>query len=197
MAHTPRSKAPRPPSPGRSPAALLTALLVIAAVLIALFLLLRRGPATQRVPPGQSSAPAPAEPAPITPNPHLYSAEANAPEQIKSALGQAAAEHKRVLLDFGGNWCGDCQVLDIYLHQPPNAEILAKNFILVHVDIGEYDHNLQVAARYGIPLSKGVPAMSVLDSDGKTLYSQRTGEFERMSHMDSAAVTAFLNQWKA
>jgi hypothetical protein len=36
----------------------------------------------------------------------------------------------------------------------------------------------------------------VLDSDGKLLYSQRTGEFEAMRRMQSSAVTAFLTQWK-
>ena len=194
-----RSKSPRPPSAGRSPAALLTALVVIAAVLIALFLFLRRGPSAQTQLPEGSSVPvvAAAESAPAQPNPHLYSAEANAPAEIGAALRQAKSEHKRVLLDFGGNWCGDCQVLDIYLHQAPNAELLARNFVMVHVDIGHYDHNLEVAAKYHIPLAKGVPAMAVLAPDGTMLYSQQTGEFESMRHMDPAAVTAFLNHWKA
>ncbi|HEX3374991.1 MAG TPA: thioredoxin family protein, partial [Edaphobacter sp.] len=66
----------------------------------------------------------PASPAaarqPVTPVPavkkHLYSAEADPKAEIAAALKQAGAEHKRVILDFGGDWCGDCQVLDIYFH---------------------------------------------------------------------------------
>ena len=50
--------------------------------------------------------------------PQIYSETADAHTEVRQALAQAAKEHKRVLLDFGGNWCGDCQVLSIYLHDP-------------------------------------------------------------------------------
>jgi thiol:disulfide interchange protein len=159
----------------------------------------------------QTSSPAPAPVAatpttpparqPVTPVPavkkHLYSAEADPKAEIASALKQARLEHKRIILDFGGDWCGDCQVLDIYFHQPPNAELLDKNFIVVHVDIGHYDKNLDVAERYKIPLKKGVPALAVVDAHDKLLYSQETGEFEDMRYMYPNSVTDFLNRWKA
>jgi thiol:disulfide interchange protein len=128
---------------------------------------------------------------------HLYSETANPTSDIAAALKQARAENKRVILDFGGDWCGDCQVLDIYMHQSPNAELLAKHFIVVHVDIGHMDHNVAVAEKYSVPINKGVPALAVLDAHGKLLYSQKTGEFENMRNMSSASVTEFLNKWKA
>jgi len=135
---------------------------------------------------------------PITPPPavkkHLYSAEADPKVEIAAALQQAGAEHKRVILDFGGNWCGDCQVLDIYYHQSPNAEILAKNYILVHIDIGHMDKNVDVAKKYHVPITKGVPALAVIDAHGNLLYSEHEKEFE---HTSPAAITAFLNRWKA
>ena len=138
---------------------------------------------------------------PVTPVPaikkHLYSAEADPKAEIASALKQASAEHKRIILDFGGDWCGDCQVLDIYFHQPPNADLLDKNFIVVHVDIGHYDKNLDIAEKYKIPLKKGVPALAVVDAHGNLLYSQETGEFEDMRYMYPNSVTDFLNRWKA
>jgi thiol:disulfide interchange protein len=126
----------------------------------------------------------------------IYSATANAHADIAQAIRTATREHKRVLLDFGGNWCGDCQVLDIYMHQAPNDAVLAKRFVVVHVDIGKYDKNLDLAEKYNIPLKRGVPAMAILGSHGKLLYSQQHGEFEDMRHMDSASLTEFLNKWK-
>jgi thiol:disulfide interchange protein len=128
---------------------------------------------------------------------HLYSETANPRADIAAALKQARAENKRVILDFGGDWCGDCQVLDIYMHQSPNAELLAKHFIVVHVDIGHMDHNVDVAKKYQVPIDKGVPALAVLDSHGKLLFSQENKEFENMRNMKSEDVTAFLNKWKA
>ena len=130
-------------------------------------------------------------------NKHLYSATANAKADIAVALKQARVEHKRVILDFGGDWCGDCQVLDIYMHQSPNDELLAKHFIVVHIDIGRFDKNTDVAKKYNIPLNKGVPALAVLDAKGKLLYSQKTGEFEDMRNMSPKSLTDFLNRWKA
>ena len=127
----------------------------------------------------------------------IYSETANPKAAIAAGLKQAQLQHKRVILDFGGDWCGDCQVLDIYFHQQPNLAVLEKNFVLVHVFIGHMDKNINLAAQYGVPIGKGVPALAVLGADGKVLTSQRAGQFNDMRHMDLGSVTAFLNKWKA
>jgi thiol-disulfide isomerase/thioredoxin len=126
-------------------------------------------------------------------NKDLYSETSNASADISAALVRARREHKHVLLDFGGNWCGDCQVLDIYYHQSPNAEILAKNYILVHINIGHMDKNVDVAKKYNVPITRGVPALAIIDAHGELLYSEREKEFE---HATPEAITAFLNRWK-
>jgi thiol:disulfide interchange protein len=126
----------------------------------------------------------------------IYPDPAQAKSDLAAALKTAAASHKRILLDFGGNWCGDCQVLDIYFHDPANLPILEANFVLVHVNIGKEDANLDLAQQYEVPLNKGVPALAVLSEQGKLLYSQKSGEFEAMRRMESSEVTKFLVQWK-
>jgi thiol:disulfide interchange protein len=126
----------------------------------------------------------------------IYPEPPQASADLTSALKTAAAEHKRILLDFGGNWCGDCQVLDIYFHDPNNLPILNANFVLVHINIGHMDENVDIAKRYGVPLDKGVPALAVLSEHGKLLYSQKQGEFEAMRRMQSSSVTSFLVQWR-
>ena len=128
--------------------------------------------------------------------PDIYPPATQAPSDIEAALKTAAAANKRVILDFGGNWCTDCHVLDLYFHDPANKPILEANYVLVHVNIGRLDANTDIAQRYQIPLNKGVPAIAVLDSRGTLLYSQKTGEFEAMRRMQSAAVTDFLQHWK-
>ena len=128
---------------------------------------------------------------------HIYSETADPRADIAAALKQGRREHKRVILDFGGDWCGDCQVLYINFHKSPNAELIDKYFILVPVFIGHMDKHVDIAEKYGVPLKKGVPALAVLDADGKVLYSQKSGEFEDMRNMDPQSVTDFLNRWKA
>lgn len=126
----------------------------------------------------------------------IYPDPSQAKADIAAALKTAAAAHKRVIIDFGGNWCGDCQVLDIYFHNLRNRPILESNFVLVHVNIGHMDENVDIAEHYGVPLNRGVPALAVLSNTGKVLYSQKSGEFEKMRSMQATSVTSFLVQWK-
>jgi len=126
----------------------------------------------------------------------IYPAPEQASVDLAAGLKAAAASHKRIILDFGGNWCGDCKVLDIYFHDPANKSLLDSNYVVVHINIGHMDQNQNIAERYQVPIAKGVPALAVLDQHGKLLYSQRSGEFEAMRRMESSAVTNFLLQWK-
>jgi thioredoxin 1 len=136
-------------------------------------------------------------PEPTKFNTDLYAPPAAATAEITEALGRAKAEHKRVILMFGGNWCIDCHVLDAALHAKGNAAILNANYILVHVNIGDgSDENLDIAAKYDTPLGKGVPALAVLDPNGAVVYSQKEGEFESSVRLGPEDVLAFLNKWK-
>jgi thiol:disulfide interchange protein len=125
---------------------------------------------------------------------HIYPPIDAAAADVEAALAEARAQHKRVILDFGGDWCPDCQVLNIYFHQSPNADLLAKYFVRVNINVGRMDANQDIAAKYGVPL-KGVPALAVVDGDGKVAYAQNK-EFSDMRHLDSTALTEFLEKWK-
>ena len=133
---------------------------------------------------------------PIAVKTDLYLADADAKKEIGAALKLAATNHKRVLLVFGGNWCYDCHVLDRALHEGAAGKILNESFLLVHVDIGEADKNLDLAKQYKIPLEKGVPVVAILRGDGKLLYSSGDGEFEAARRMMKKDLVAFLLRWK-
>ena len=126
----------------------------------------------------------------------LYPGGVNAEKEIAEALAAAAKSHKRVLLVFGGNWCYDCHVLDEAFHTPEIAPTLNRNFVVAHIDIGEYDKNLDLAKKYEVPLKRGVPAAAVLESDGKLLFTQKNQEFEKARSLAPEDVLAFLNKWK-
>ena len=100
-----------------------------------------------------------------------------------------------MILVFGANWCYDCHVLDATFHSKAIAPLVEANFHVVHINIGEQDKNLDLAAKYGVPLKKGVPALAVLDPNGTVVYSQKEGEFENSVRIGPADVTAFLKKW--
>lgn len=134
-------------------------------------------------------------PQPTQLNTNIYP-DVDAKAEIHEAVARAVREHKRIILVFGANWCYDCHVLDYALHQPGVAKITYTNFIVIHVDTGEANKNMDLVAQYKVPLNKGIPALAVLNSDGSLLYSQQNGEFENARAMDPDELTAFLNQWK-
>jgi thioredoxin 1 len=127
----------------------------------------------------------------------IYPYPSRAEADIGAAIHEAGKTHRRVLVDFGGDWCTDCKVLDANLRKPENAALVAKHYVVVHVNVGErgIDRNFDLAKRYGIPLRKGVPALAVLASDGRLVHSQKNGEFESMRHMDPKSVNEFLREW--
>jgi thioredoxin 1 len=135
-------------------------------------------------------------PEPATPDTDLYPPPQEARAEIKAALARAEKDHKRVILVFGGNWCYDCHVLNATFHSKDIAPLVSANFHVVHVNIGDdYDKNLDLAAKYQVPLKRGVPALVVLNPDGSLVYSQQEGEFENSERLSPADVTEFLKKW--
>lgn len=125
----------------------------------------------------------------------VYDEKADAKKEIKEALVKANAEHKRLLLVFGANWCYDCHVLDFRFHQPEVRPALDKSFIVIHVDIGQGEKNVDLANKYGVPLNKGVPAIAVVEKSGSLLFSQQHGEFENARNLPVQGILSFLQQW--
>ena len=115
----------------------------------------------------------------------------------RGRAGCATKDHKRVLLVFGGNWCYDCHVLDATFHSKEIAPLVNANYHVVHVNVGDYDKNLDLAKKYEIPLEKGVPSLAILDPDGKLVVSQKKGEFESTVRIGPEDVVAIPEKVEA
>lgn len=126
----------------------------------------------------------------------IYAPGMDAHEEIKQALALASKEHKNVLVVFGANWCYDCHVLDLAFHRPDVSAILQRDYVVVHVDVGQGDKNQDIMEQYQVPMKKGIPAIAVLDGKGKLLYSQQGGEFEKARSLGPEDLLTFLNKWK-
>lgn len=121
-----------------------------------------------------------------------YDDKADARADVQRALAAAQAEHLPVLLIFGANWCEDCRALDRALNSPKNAELISTKFKLVKVDVGNFNRNTGLAAEYGNPIKKGIPAAVVLSADNQILHSSKDGELADARHMSDSGIYDFF-----
>ena len=121
-----------------------------------------------------------------------YDEAANAKADVERALAMASTTKRSVLVIFGANWCEDCRALDASLKNTRNAELVAKEFVVVKVDVGNFDRNLGLAAQYGNPIKTGIPAAVVLSPGNQVLYATRAGELANARRMSETGVYDFF-----
>jgi thioredoxin 1 len=122
-----------------------------------------------------------------------YDEAADAKAQLAQALASARARQQRVLVVFGANWCEDCRALDAAVKSPRTAALLARSFVLVKVDVGRFDRNLDITQQYGQPTKRGIPAAVVLSPDNAVLYATRAGELSNARRMSETGVYDFFS----
>jgi len=133
--------------------------------------------------------------------PQVYDEAADARADLTTALARAHKENKRVLVQWGANWCGWC----VKLHElcKSDAQLALKiryEYEVVRVDVGRFDKNLELAAELGANFKdSGVPFLTVLDAAGKPLVQQETGSLEVAGEArhDPAKVLDFLTRHQA
>jgi len=132
---------------------------------------------------------------PLSTSENIYP-EGDAHAEIREAIDKAAKTHKRVLVVFGADWCYDCHVLDKAFRRPDIAAVLKPNYEVVHIDVGRGEKNQDLMNQYGVPMKRGIPAIAILDANGKLLYSQKNGEWERARALGPEDLIALLRKWK-
>ncbi len=127
-----------------------------------------------------------------------YDENANADAAVAAAFARAKKSGKRVLIDMGGNWCGDCIVLANLMQLPEMKRFMAAHFEIVSVDVGRMNKNLQVPGHYGVAdrlKSGGVPSIIIAEPDGTFVNKNDMSALEDARHMTPQATADWLAQW--
>jgi thiol-disulfide isomerase/thioredoxin len=122
-----------------------------------------------------------AEPPAGAPSGKVYDESADARTQITGAIDSAKSAGKRVLIQWGGNWCPWCLRMNDLMHQNADiAGVLEAGYVLIHVDCGRpAGKNLPLARFYNTGVEReGFPWLTVLDGDGKVIANTGTRGFE-------------------
>ena len=123
-----------------------------------------------------------------------YNDAADAKADLRQALAEAGQSQLPVLVVFGANWCEDCRALDAALKTGRTAELMAKSFKVVKVDVGNFNRNLDIAGEYGNPIKKGIPAAVVLSPANQVLYATRAGELADARRMSEGGIYEFFRR---
>jgi protein disulfide-isomerase len=81
------------------------------------------------------------------------------------------------------------------MHKPELARLIARNFIVVNIGVGRFDKNIELAAKYGVPIRLGIPAIAILSPRGKLLYAMSEGQFANAHAMHYAVFLKFFRKW--
>jgi len=82
------------------------------------------------------------------------------------------------------------------MHKPELAALLAASFVVVEINVGRYDKNLDLAQKYYVPIKRGIPSLGVLDSRGALLYATDQGQFADARHMSYESIKDFFIKWE-
>jgi len=134
-----------------------------------------------------------------TPLPAPYDANADANKTVDTALARAKAAHKRLLIDLGGNWCGDCRVLAGIMELPEVKSFVDQHYVVAIVDVGRFNKNLQIPARWGqVDALKngGAPSVLVIDpATGKLVDNGHIAALEDARHMTPQGIVDWIAKW--
>jgi thiol-disulfide isomerase/thioredoxin len=125
-----------------------------------------------------------------------YNESADADAVVAAAFERAKKSHKLVMLDLGGNWCPDCIILANVMHLPAMKKFMADHYEFASVDVGRFDKNLQVPARFGYKERlKGVPTILVATPGGKLINDGHVFALTDARHMTPQSLAEYLAQW--
>lgn len=127
----------------------------------------------------------------------IYDRKADARVQVEQAKARAKAADKRILLMFGGDWCGWCHKLHGLFQEDEGIRPVLFNeyeLVLIDTEAPNADGLLKEASKGQDGV--GFPFLAVLDAGGKLLIGQKTDPLEEGDHHDPKKVRAFLDEWK-
>jgi thiol-disulfide isomerase/thioredoxin len=125
---------------------------------------------------------------------HPYDESADAHADVAQAIARAAATHKYIMLDFGGNWCPDCRVTAGVLAMSGVRDWVDKNFVVVMIDAGRMNKNLDIAQTYDVRI-KAVPTIVILDAQSHMLNAGNPTALSDARTMTPQAIVDTLSGW--
>jgi thioredoxin-related protein len=133
----------------------------------------------------------------------IYDKAADAQVQVAKACELATKDNKRILLMFGGDWCGWCHKLhNLFASNPEIRKTLSNEYVVVMIDTASknasslLDRCKSALTPEEQKKGMGYPFLAVLDAGGNIVKAQPTDVLEEGDHHDPKRVLDFLTQYR-
>ena len=118
-------------------------------------------------------------------------------EEIQGALARARANDKRVLLEFGADWCPDCNEVARLGELSPAKDVLEEKYELVRIHVGRFDRHEELLRHYRV---ERIATLVVLEADGTRVAQTTLEPIGQRTGLDAAGLAAWLSapvdQWR-
>ncbi len=120
----------------------------------------------------------------------------DAPAHDMVAALKASDEKKRLLI-LGANWCPDAKAFAGMLEIDHLADFINSHFQPVIIDVGRYDHNMDIPARFGLTDWEGLPSLMILDAQDRFLNKDTYNMFRNARERHPSDIVTHLIRFAA
>jgi thiol:disulfide interchange protein len=106
-------------------------------------------------------------------------------QSVDDARQKAQRNHKYLMVEFRADWCSDCRMLSRQLLESQTQATIAERFMVVQVDVGEFNRNLDIARALGVDVNQGIPAAAFFEPDGRVSFP-RIGNRQILEYVKKA-----------
>lgn len=124
----------------------------------------------------------------------IFDPNADFEAQLKGALLEAGKSGKRIIVEFGGDWCIWSIKMTNVLESPIFRSLLQKHFIFLRCFAGR-EGECPYPEYLEFPNIASIPFFILLNEKGEIIATQRTEKFEILRFYNPIKLYFFLKSW--
>lgn len=109
--------------------------------------------------------------------------------ELDAAYALAKKSDKRILLEFGADWCHDCVEVVKVIKREPAASIIRDKYVFVPINIGRKDRAKKWTKAYDV---ERIATLVVLEADGTRVAQSTLEPISRKQELTPEALAAWL-----
>jgi len=124
----------------------------------------------------------------------IFDSYADFKTDLSAALEQSSKQNKKVIIEYGGDWCIWSERIYSVLEKPKFKKFIDDNFIFIRCYVGR-DWESSFSETIEFLEIESVPYFSLLDSTGKFIANQETETYEILWFYNERKLFGLFKEW--